>query len=118
MTTASRVIPGHQSPLPHPRGRGRRVRASVWLAPALPTLERRAVVSPPSCTRRCCSCSATGRRSRRNSSEQALDVALPAWTEARIESADLSDLQAAEYRADLVVLRCDDLHSDRQPGSR
>ena len=38
----------------------------------------------------------------------ALGVALPRYTEARIESADLIDLQPTEYRADLVVLLCDD----------
>jgi hypothetical protein len=34
----------------------------------------------------------------------ALRVDLPPYTEARIESAELSDIQPAEYRADLVVL--------------
>ena len=34
----------------------------------------------------------------------ALHVALPAYSEARIESAELTDIQPAEYRADLVVL--------------
>jgi hypothetical protein len=34
----------------------------------------------------------------------ALHVQLPPYTEARIDSADLTDLQPAEYRADLVVL--------------
>ena len=34
----------------------------------------------------------------------ALQMELPAYTEARIDSADLSDIQPAEYRADLVVL--------------
>lgn len=34
----------------------------------------------------------------------ALHVDLPAYTEARIESAELTDVQPAEYRADLVVL--------------
>jgi hypothetical protein len=34
----------------------------------------------------------------------ALNVELPEFTEARIESADLTDLKSAEYRADLVVL--------------
>ena len=34
----------------------------------------------------------------------ALHQELPAYTEARIESADLTDIQPAEYRADLVVL--------------
>jgi hypothetical protein len=33
-----------------------------------------------------------------------LQVNLPPYTEARIESADLTDVQPAEYRADLVVL--------------
>lgn len=34
----------------------------------------------------------------------ALHVELPQYTEARIDSADLTDIQPAEYRADLVVL--------------
>src|SRR5882724_2287337 len=34
----------------------------------------------------------------------ALHVELPEYTEARIDSADLTDIQPAEYRADLVVL--------------
>jgi hypothetical protein len=34
----------------------------------------------------------------------ALHVELPAYTETRIESAELNDIQPAEYRADLVVL--------------
>jgi hypothetical protein len=34
----------------------------------------------------------------------ALHVELPEYTEARIDSADLTDVQPAEYRADLVVL--------------
>jgi hypothetical protein len=38
----------------------------------------------------------------------ALGVALPAYTEVRIESADLGDLRPVELRADLVVLLCDD----------
>lgn len=33
---------------------------------------------------------------------------LPSYSEARIESADLTDVQPAEYRADLVVLLRDD----------
>lgn len=37
----------------------------------------------------------------------ALHVPLPEYTEARIESADLNDLQPTEYRADLVVLLLD-----------
>ena len=37
----------------------------------------------------------------------ALGVAVPAYTEARIESAELSELQPAEYRADLVILLYD-----------
>jgi hypothetical protein len=37
----------------------------------------------------------------------ALHVELPAYTEARVESADLTDVQPAEYRADLVVLLYD-----------
>lgn len=35
---------------------------------------------------------------------EALHVELPDYTEARIDSADLTDIQPAEYRADLVVL--------------
>src|SRR6185437_15246771 len=35
---------------------------------------------------------------------EALGLALPAYTEARIASADLTRIQPAEYRADLVVL--------------
>lgn len=38
---------------------------------------------------------------------EALHVALPAYSEARIEEADLTDIQPAEYRADLVVLLYD-----------
>jgi hypothetical protein len=34
----------------------------------------------------------------------ALNVALPEYSEARIDSADLTEIQPAEYRADLVVL--------------
>lgn len=37
----------------------------------------------------------------------ALHVALPRFTEARIDSADLTDVQPAEYRADMVVLLLD-----------
>jgi hypothetical protein len=37
----------------------------------------------------------------------ALHVELPKFTEARIDSADLTDVQPAEYRADLVVLLLD-----------
>ncbi len=37
----------------------------------------------------------------------ALQVELPAYTEARIDSADLTDIQPTEYRADLVVLLLD-----------
>jgi hypothetical protein len=36
--------------------------------------------------------------------EEALDVALPAYTEARLASADLTEIQPAEYRADVVIL--------------
>ena len=36
----------------------------------------------------------------------ALHVELPEYTEARMDSADLTDIQPAEYRADLVVLLC------------
>lgn len=35
---------------------------------------------------------------------EALQLELPAYTEARVESAELTDVQPAEYRADLVVL--------------
>src|SRR6185437_10202360 len=38
---------------------------------------------------------------------EALGLALPAYTEARISSADLTEIQPAEYRADLVVLLLD-----------
>jgi hypothetical protein len=38
---------------------------------------------------------------------EALHVELPTYTEARIEAADLTDVQPAEYRADLVVLLYD-----------
>lgn len=38
----------------------------------------------------------------------ALHTPLPAYTAARIESAELTDIQPAEYRADLVVLLVDD----------
>jgi hypothetical protein len=37
----------------------------------------------------------------------ALEVALPRFTEARIDSADLTEVKPAEYRADLVVLLLD-----------
>src|SRR6185436_17325929 len=37
----------------------------------------------------------------------ALHCELPAFTEARIDSADLTDVEPAEYRADLVVLLLD-----------
>jgi hypothetical protein len=37
----------------------------------------------------------------------ALGVEVPHYTEARIESADLTDLLPAEYRADVVVLLVD-----------
>ncbi len=37
----------------------------------------------------------------------ALHVPLPAYSEARLESSDLTDLAPAEYRADLVVLLVD-----------
>lgn len=36
-----------------------------------------------------------------------LHVKLPTYSEARVESADLTDLNPAEYRADLVVLLVD-----------
>src|SRR5690606_11446200 len=35
---------------------------------------------------------------------EALQVTLPVYTEARIDSAELTEVQPAEYRADLVVL--------------
>jgi hypothetical protein len=38
---------------------------------------------------------------------EALQIELPAYNEARVESADLTDVQPAEYRADLVVLLYD-----------
>jgi hypothetical protein len=38
---------------------------------------------------------------------EVLDLSLPAYTEARIASADLTEIQPAEYRADLVVLLLD-----------
>jgi hypothetical protein len=38
---------------------------------------------------------------------EALQFEVPAYNEARIESADLTDVQPAEYRADLVVLLYD-----------
>jgi hypothetical protein len=38
----------------------------------------------------------------------ALHLRLPEFIEARIESADLTDIQPAEYRADLVVLLLDE----------
>jgi hypothetical protein len=37
----------------------------------------------------------------------ALNAELPAYTESRVESAELTDIQPAEYRADLVVLLYD-----------
>ena len=40
--------------------------------------------------------------------DEALHVELPTYTEARIEAADLTDVQPAEYRADLVVLLYDE----------
>ena len=39
----------------------------------------------------------------------ALQVPVPPFTEARIESAELTDIQPAEYRADLVVLLLEDV---------
>jgi len=39
---------------------------------------------------------------------EALRLELPTYTEARIEAADLTDVQPAEYRADLVVLLYDE----------
>lgn len=41
---------------------------------------------------------------------ESLRLELPAYTEARIESAELSQVQPAEYRADLVVLLDDKQH--------
>jgi hypothetical protein len=38
---------------------------------------------------------------------EALGIGLPAYTEVRVESADLTDVVPAEYRADLVVLLVD-----------
>src|SRR3954452_21248522 len=35
---------------------------------------------------------------------EVLGVPLPAYTEARVASADLTEIQPAEYRADIVVL--------------
>src|SRR5262249_60667877 len=35
---------------------------------------------------------------------EALDISLPDYTEARIASADLTEIQPAEYRADIVVI--------------
>src|SRR5688572_18597054 len=37
----------------------------------------------------------------------AMHLKLPDFTEARIDSADLTDVQPAEYRADLVILLLD-----------
>jgi hypothetical protein len=37
----------------------------------------------------------------------ALHIALPAYSEVRIESAELTDVSPAEYRADMVVLLVD-----------
>jgi hypothetical protein len=39
---------------------------------------------------------------------EALGIALPAYTEARVASVDLTQVQPTEYRADLVVLLLDD----------
>src|SRR4051794_37736788 len=39
--------------------------------------------------------------------DEVLGVSLPAYTEARITSADLTEIQPAEYRADVVVLLLD-----------
>jgi hypothetical protein len=39
---------------------------------------------------------------------EALHVQLPDYTDVRIDSADLTDIQPAEYRADLVVLPAED----------
>jgi hypothetical protein len=39
----------------------------------------------------------------------ALHVELPPYSEVRLQSADLNDIQPAEYRADLVVLLYEDL---------
>ena len=36
----------------------------------------------------------------------ALHMQIPTYTDVRIDSADLTDMQPAEYRADLVVLLC------------
>src|SRR5690349_7291568 len=39
--------------------------------------------------------------------EEVLGVSLPAYTEARLASTDLTEVQPAEYRADIVVLLLD-----------
>lgn len=39
---------------------------------------------------------------------EALHITLPVYSEARVESAELTDIQPAEYRADLVVLLYND----------
>lgn len=39
---------------------------------------------------------------------EALGIALPAYTEARLASIDLTEIQPAEYRADVVVLLHDE----------
>jgi len=54
--------------------------------------------------KRYCSCSANRPALAPELLRDTLRVALPPYTEARIESAELTDIQPAEYRADLVVL--------------
>ena len=44
---------------------------------------------------------------------EALDVSLPDYTEARLASADLTEIQPAEYRADVVVVLLDEGHPVR-----
>ncbi|HYU32539.1 MAG TPA: hypothetical protein VEW48_10285 [Thermoanaerobaculia bacterium] len=40
--------------------------------------------------------------------EEVLDISLPSYTEARLASIDLTEIQPAEYRADLVVVLLED----------
>jgi len=62
----------------------------------------------PSITKRCCSCLETAPRLVPELLRDALQQSLPEFTEARVESADLTNIQPAEYRADLVVLLLND----------
>jgi hypothetical protein len=39
--------------------------------------------------------------------QSALSLTLPRYTDVRVDSADLTEVQPAEYRADLVILLCD-----------